>query len=182
MSTQDPQESPVRVHFAPGLALSIPIIADRDVIDQLYAYAGTAAGAEVRAYALRLGITEPSDQHEWTIGWSSPGPDRPARLVWYQPDKLARIEAEVRAAIRTHPDADEITVAQGAGWDEIDLRITTPVPAAAHGDGAGPAESSASGTPREDRREPQQRSGSATAGNAPDAAIEPATPAGEGPR
>jgi hypothetical protein len=123
MSTnQPPAARSVSVTYAPGVLLSVPIIADETVLDQLYAHSQHANGLELRALALHLGITEPSRHHQWVIGKEqSDG----TRLVWYDPEKLAAIDDEIRYCIEHFgPDVALVVTQCGPGWDEWDVDMT----------------------------------------------------------
>lgn len=133
MNTTPTRARPLVV-YRPSVVLSLPIVADRDVIDQLYDYAQTASGLSLSTAARQLGITPPSSRHRWAVGWSAPtDPELPSRLVWYDPDKLASIDATVRRIAAEHPEVDEVTVVQGTGWDDWAVTVAGPP---RHGDGA----------------------------------------------
>lgn len=143
---------PIRVDYTPGVVLGIPVVAEGEAIGRLYDYAQTASGPSLSDVARQLGITPPSTQHRWAIGWSAPaGPEPTPRLVWYDPDKLAGIDAMVRRIAAEHPHVTEVIVAQGPGWSdwtvafcgeddgEVPARTesTAPTEAAAHREAVG---------------------------------------------
>lgn len=126
MSTnQQPTDRGVAITYAPGVLLSVPIIADEDLLDRLHANSKHRNGLELRAIALHLGITEPSRHHQWVIGWEQLNGDRPARLVWYDPEKLAAIEEEIQFLTKHYGPDVALEVTQGPGWDDWEVVITS---------------------------------------------------------
>lgn len=125
MSTDlPPAARGVSVTYTPDVLLSVPIIADEEVLDRLYAHSRHGNGLELRALALHLGITEPSRTHQWVIGWEQAAGDRPARLVWYDPQKLAAIDEEIHYLTEHCGPGLALEVTQGLGWDEWEVVIT----------------------------------------------------------
>lgn len=119
MIGQESERTPLRIIYKPGVVLSVPIVADRDVMDRLYQYASTAGGPELATIAQNLGVTRPSTNHRWAIGWSTPSePDQASRLVWYDPDKVAGINAMARQVLEQNPRTSEVQVFQGPGWND----------------------------------------------------------------
>lgn len=119
-----------------GVRWTAPIIADRKVFDEFHRRARLSGPIGLRAIASALGIRPPSTMHTWSIGWA-PDPGRGSeRLVWYDPNKLGRIDQQISAALQDCPEDGEIVLSQGLGWDEIDVRITAGAEPAASGDTA----------------------------------------------
>jgi hypothetical protein len=121
---QSPPARGVSITYTPDVLLSVPIIADETVLDQLYAHSRYGNGLELRALALHLGITEPSRTHQWVIGWEQPDGDRAARLVWYDPEKLASIDEEIQDLTEHFGPGVALEVTQGLGWDDWEVVIT----------------------------------------------------------
>lgn len=170
-----------RVRYDRSLRLTVPIIADRATFDEFHERVRITGGIGLRAIAGVLGIRPPSTMHTWSVGWA-PYPDSAsARLVWYDPSKLGLIDQKSRAALQDCPEGGEITVAQGLGWDEIDIRITTSGPAGAS-DGEETVEPAAAAfeTVREGEHEPQQHAVEITAGDVQSSSGETGRQAGEG--
>lgn len=112
------------VRYSNTVRLSVPIVADGETIRALEAVADPTATARLETVAQRVGLVPPSAHHTWAIGWSGPAsaPDR--RLVWYDPDKLRGIRAMIDTVAAAHPALSEVTVVQGAGWDDWGVYFT----------------------------------------------------------
>lgn len=97
--------------------LTVPIIADKRDLDQLYEHAERTGGPGTRALADELGIIPPSTTHQWRLGWV-PCADGSRHLAWYDPNKHEAITAAINEAVRARPDAAEIRIDHGHAWDE----------------------------------------------------------------
>lgn len=105
------------LRYDASVILAVPVVADRDLMDLLHdAYRQMDPGAYAD-YARSCGVNPPTNDGVWLIG-TQPHSGGVERLVWYQPAKLQHIQQLAAHAAAAQPDAEELLVVQGHGWDD----------------------------------------------------------------